>query len=134
MADFQYMIIGVTKAETGSMDAYFFNQIIADQYDYAYLGCPTGSGIIPTWFTWNTGSLSNTNQKDNQMYTPYPTATQRGKLYWVGTGSFEANYSGIPNNECPTNGSVEAYCACSSPLLDWHFHPRVSAQDRNLLN
>lgn len=98
MADFQYMIIGVTKAETGSMDTYFFNQIIANNYDYAYLGCPTGSDPLPTWYTWSTGSKSNTNDKDAQMYTPYPTATQRGKLYWVGTGSFEANYSGIPNN------------------------------------
>jgi hypothetical protein len=111
MADFQYMVIGVTKAETGSMDNYFFNQIIADNYDYAYLGAPTGGGLIPTWYTWNTGSKSNTNDKDAQMYTPYPTATTRGKLYWVGTGSFEANYSGIPNNngfvnlEIPPSGS-----------------------------
>jgi hypothetical protein len=110
MADFQYMIIGVTKAETGSMDAYFFNQNIADNYDYAYLGCATGSGTIPTWFTWNTGSKSNTNDKDAQMYTPYPTATQRGKLYWVGTGSFEAdpsipNKSGFVNLEIPPSGS-----------------------------
>ena len=96
MADFQYMIIGVTKAETGSMDSYFFNQNIADDYDYAYIGSTTGSVIRPTWYTWNTGSKSNTNDKDGQMYTPYPTATERGKLYWVGTGSFEAN-TGIPN-------------------------------------
>lgn len=99
MASFQYMIIGVTKAETGSMDAYFFNQIIANNYDYAYIGCPTGSDPLPTWYTWSTGSISNTNQSDLQMYTPYPAGgITRGKLYWVGTGSFEANYSGIPNS------------------------------------
>ena len=50
MADFQYMIIGVTKAETGSMDSYFFNQNIADDYDYAYIGSTTGSAIRPTWY------------------------------------------------------------------------------------
>ena len=111
MASFQYMIIGVTKAETGSMDIYFDNQLIADQYDYAYLGCATGSVPRPTWFTWNTGSLSNITQRNLQMYTPYPTGgIQRGKLYWVGTGSFETdpsipNKSGFVNLEIPPSGS-----------------------------
>jgi hypothetical protein len=110
MADFQYMIIGVGKNETGSMDTYFDNQLISDQYDYAYLGCATGSVPPPTWFTWNTGSLSNITQRNLQMYTPYPTATERGKLYWVGTGSFETD-SSIPNKsnfvnlEIPPSGS-----------------------------
>ena len=110
MASFQYMIIGVTKAETGSMDIYFDNQLIADQYDYAYLGCATGSVPPPTWFTWNTGSLSTTTLRDQQMYTPYPTSTERGKLYWVGTGSFEndpsiPNKSNFVNLEIPPSGS-----------------------------
>jgi hypothetical protein len=110
MADFQYMIIGVSKIETGSMDIYFDNQLISDQYDYAYLGCATGSGTIPTWFTWNTGSLSDKTQRTLQMYTPFPTSTQRGKLYWVGTGSFEndlaiPNRSGFVNLEIPPSGS-----------------------------
>lgn len=97
MADFHYMIIGVGKTETGSMDTWFDNQLLADNYDYAYLGCPTGSSTPPTWNTWSTGSLSNTTQRDQQMYTPYPTSTERGKLYWVGTASFEADYASIPN-------------------------------------
>jgi hypothetical protein len=112
MADFQYMIIGVTKAETGSMDTYFDSKINGSEYDYAYIGCPSGSGFPPppTVFTWPTGSLSNTNQKDLQMYTPYPTTPVRGKLYWVGTGSFEndgsiPNKSGFVNLEIPSSGS-----------------------------
>jgi hypothetical protein len=111
MADFQYMIIGVTIAETGSMDNYFFNYLIADNYDYAYLGAPTGSGTIPTWFTWNTASLADTNQKNLQMFAGYPsTSPLRGKLYWVGTGSFETdpsipNKSGFVNLEIPPSGS-----------------------------
>lgn len=102
MASFQYMIIGVTKAETGSMDAYFDVLIDNGNYDYAYLGNPTSSSPFfppPTWNTWSTGSLADPTQNDFQMYTPYPSGSiQRGKLYWIGTGSFEANYSGIPNN------------------------------------
>jgi hypothetical protein len=102
MADFQYMVIGVTKAETGSMDAYFDVRIDNGNYDYAYLGCPTSSAPgfpPPTWFTWNTGSLADPTQNDLQMYTPYPAGgITRGKLYWVGTGSFETDYAGIPNN------------------------------------
>jgi hypothetical protein len=110
MANFQYMIIGVGKDETGSMDTYFFNKNIGDDYDYAYIGSTTGSAIPPTWYTWNTGSLSNTNSSDQQMYTPYPTSTERGKLYWVGTGSFEIdpsipNKSGFVNLEIPPSGS-----------------------------
>jgi hypothetical protein len=111
MADFQYMIIGVTKAETGSMDAYFNSKINSGDYDFAYIGCPSGSGIVPSWFTWPTGSKSNTNDKDAQMYTPYPTSTVRGKLYWIGTGSFETDYPNIPNRtefvnlNIPSSGS-----------------------------
>jgi hypothetical protein len=110
MADFQYMVIGVTKAETGSMDTYFFNKNIGDDYDYAYVGSTTGSAIPPTWYTWNTGSLSDTNQKDLQMFVGYPsTSPTRGKLYWVGTGSFEndlaiPNRSGFVNLEIPPSG------------------------------
>jgi hypothetical protein len=112
MADFQYMVIGVTKAETGSMDALFDVLIDNGNYDYAYLGCPTSSGPFPppTWNTWSTGSLANTTQRDLQMYTPYPSTPVRGKLYWVGTGSFETDYGGIPNNtgfvnlELPSTG------------------------------
>jgi hypothetical protein len=101
MANFQYMVIGVTKAETGSMDAYFDVRIDNGNYDFAYLGCPTSSGPFPppTWFTWNTGSLADPTQNDLQMFAGYPsTSPLRGKLYWVGTGSFETDYSGIPNN------------------------------------
>jgi hypothetical protein len=109
MANFQYMIIGVGKGITSSMDTYFFNKNIGDDFDYAYIGSNSGSGATPTWYTWDTGSLSDTNQSNQQMYTPYPTSTERGKLYWVGTGSFEAdpsipNKSGFVNLEIPPDG------------------------------
>jgi hypothetical protein len=110
MADFQYMIIGVTKFETGSMDTHFNTKNSADNFDYAYIGGLSGSGSPPSWFTWNKGSKSSNTDKDSQMYTPYPTSTERGKLYWVGTGSFEAdpsipNKSGFVNLEIPPSGS-----------------------------
>jgi hypothetical protein len=98
MAAFYYMITGVTKAETGSMDAYFSNQTLTNDYNYAYLGCPTGSGARPSWWTWNTASLADKNQKDLQMYTPYPTSTTRGKLYWVTTSSYYSD-GAIPNRD-----------------------------------
>ena len=117
MADFQYMAIGLTRDETGSMDNHFDVLLsIANNYDYAYLGCPTGSAPPPTWNTWSTGSKANVNDRDAQMYTPFPQAstgrpaTKRGKLYWVGTGSFEAdlalpNKSGFVNLEIPPSGA-----------------------------
>jgi hypothetical protein len=98
MAAFYYMITGVTKAETGSMDTYFTTKLNAANYNYAYLGCPTGSPKPGSDFTWNTGSLADTNQKDFQMYTPYPTSTTRGKLYWVTTSSYYSDGT-IPNRD-----------------------------------
>ena len=102
MAAFYYMITGVTKAETGSMDTHFSNQTLINDYNYAYLGCPTGSGARPSWWTWNTGSRADSSLKDFQMYTPYPTATTRGKLYWVTTSSYFAD-GAIPNRETFVN-------------------------------
>jgi hypothetical protein len=98
MAAFYYMITGVTKAETGSMDTYFSTQTTANLYDYAYLGAPTGSSGRPPWWTWNTASRSDSSLKDFQMYTPYPTATTRGKLYWVTTSSYYSD-GAIPNRD-----------------------------------
>ena len=111
MAAFYYMITGVTKAETGSMDSYFNGQDVSVKYNYAYIGMTSASGANPpSWWTWSTGSLADNTQKNLQMFSPYPTSTTRGKLYWVGTGSFEAdpsipNKSSFVNLEIPNAGS-----------------------------
>ena len=97
MASF-YMIAGFSKSQTGSLDTYFDNFSSAQSsYDYAYLGIPTGS-LNPTssYFTWPVGSRANSTLRDLQMYTPYPTGTERGKLYWVDKTAY-ANDASIPN-------------------------------------
>jgi hypothetical protein len=111
MAAFQYMITGVINTQTASMDTYFDVFIDQGNFDFAYIGCPSSSvSPSPTWFTWPTGSLADNTQKNLQMFSPYPTSTTRGKLYWVGTGSFEAdpsipNKSSFVNLEIPNAGS-----------------------------
>lgn len=97
MASF-YMIAGFSKSQTGSLDTYFDNFSSAQSsYDYAYLGIPTGS-LNPTssYFTWPVGSRANSTLRDLQMYTPYPTGTERGKLYWVDKTAY-ANDASIPD-------------------------------------
>ena len=103
MAAFYYMITGVTKAETGSMDSYFNGQDVSVKYNYAYIGMTSASGANPpSWWTWSTGSLADNTQKNLQMFSPYPTSTTRGKLYWVTTSSYYSD-GAIPNRETFVN-------------------------------
>lgn len=89
MASF-FMICGFPKINTGSLDTHFDNYSFnLDSYDYAYLGIPTGSANpTSSGFTWPVASRANSSLRDLQMYTPYPTGTERGKLYWVTISSF----------------------------------------------
>jgi hypothetical protein len=95
-----YMITGVDKSQTGSYDTYFDDKSsVQNSYNYAYLGIPTGStNPTSSYFTWPVGSRSNSTLKTLQMYTPFPTGTERGKLYWV-TASIYITDPNLPNKE-----------------------------------
>ena len=94
-----YMIAGFSKSATGSMDTYFVNfSSILNSRSYIYLGIPTGStNPTSSFFTFPVGSRANSTLRDLQMYTPYPTGTERGKLYFVDKATF-VNDPSIPDN------------------------------------
>ena len=87
-----YMIIGVDKSLTGSYDAYF--DTAAPPMAYAYLGINVG--ITSSFFTWNKASRETSSLSNLQMYTPFPTGSERGKLYWVSSSTWD-NDKTIPN-------------------------------------
>ena len=82
------MVTGIDKTKTGSYDTYFDNQTsVQDNKGYAYLGIRNLPTPRPE-FTWPSASKNDFNLRDLQMYTPYPTGTERGKLYWVDIATF----------------------------------------------
>ena len=87
-----YMITGVDKSLTGSYDTYFDNA--APPMDYAYLGINVGQ--TSSFFTWNKASRQTSSLSDLQMYTPFPTGSERGKLYWVSSSAWNSD-TNIPN-------------------------------------
>jgi hypothetical protein len=86
------MIIGVDKSLTGSYDTYFDNA--PPPMDYAYLGINVGQ--TSSFFTWNKASRQTSSLSDLQMYTPFPTGSERGKLYWVSSSTWISDPN-IPN-------------------------------------
>lgn len=87
-----YMIIGVDKSLTGSYDTYFDNA--TPLMDYAYLGIDVGQ--TSSFFTWNKASRETSSLSNLQMYTPFPTGSERGKLYWVSSSTWDSDKT-IPN-------------------------------------
>lgn len=88
-----YMIAGVDKTQTGSYDTHFDS--LSATYNYAYLGI---SEVTASYFTWPVASRASSSLRDLQMYTPYPTGSERGKLYWVTTSTFITDPS-LPTKE-----------------------------------
>jgi hypothetical protein len=86
------MITGVDKSLTGSYDTYFDNSLPATSY--AYLGINVGQ--TSSFFTWNKASRETSSLRDLQMYTPFPTGSERGKLYWIRSSTWDGSQS-IPN-------------------------------------
>jgi hypothetical protein len=85
-----YMITGVDRTKTGSYDAEYDNYSFNLGFtNFAYLGIPSGSSnpTSSAW-TWPVASRADSTLRDSQMYTPYPTGTERGKLYWVDIATF----------------------------------------------
>jgi len=82
-----WMIIGLDKSKTGSMDTYFDTTGSTGQ-NYAYVGCKAPA---TAYFQFPSGSRGNFSLRDLQMYTPYPTGTERGKLYLVDHLSWSNN-------------------------------------------
>ena len=87
-----YMITGVDKSLTGSYDTYFDAK--TPSMDYAYLGI--NPGPTSSFFTWNKASRQTSSLRDLQMYTPFPTGSERGKLYWISSSTWISD-TGIPN-------------------------------------
>ena len=91
-SDSYWMIIGIDKSKTGSMDTFF------DTYptvNYAYVGCKTPA---TAYFQFPSGSKKDFSLRDLQMYTPYPTSTERGKLYLVDQLEWASNSSNVPTS------------------------------------
>ena len=89
-----WMATGVGVTNTGSLDTYWNTKILGSDYNYAYLGAiPPGTAHVK--YTWPTGSRGNTTLKDLQMYTPYPTGTTRGKLYFVQLSAYATDSASI---------------------------------------
>jgi hypothetical protein len=88
------MITGVDKSLTGSYDDFFLNA--TPPMDYAYLGINVGQ--TSSFFTWNKASRETSSLSDLQMYTPYPTGSERGKLYWVSSSAWDIDM-GIPDRD-----------------------------------
>ena len=89
-----WMATGVGVSNTSSLDTFWNAKVVADDYNYAYLGVvpPITPNIN---YTWPTGSRGNNALKDLQMYTPYPTGTTRGKIYLVQLSSYTADSASI---------------------------------------
>jgi hypothetical protein len=118
-----WMVTGVDKTRTSSYDTYYDNKTsVGQSQDYAYLGIRNLSPARPE-FTWPSASKNNFSLRDLQMYTPYPTGTERGKLYFVDPEVYSSE-SSIPGKggyfplEMATNGSstTASYCVVTPTL------------------
>jgi hypothetical protein len=89
-----WMATGVSVNSTGSLDTFWNTKIASSNYNYAYLGIPSPGTSDPK-YTWPTGSRGNNALKDLQMYTPYPTGTTRGKLYFVQLSAYATDSASI---------------------------------------
>jgi len=102
-----YHVIGVPKTQTGSMDTYWDAKLgLSGEYRYAYLGC-TSPSTPSNDFTFDSGSRGNSALRDFQMYTPFPTSIERGKLYLVENSAYTTdasiiNKSGFVEMNLPT--------------------------------
>lgn len=122
-----WMAVGVDKNNTGSFDTYWDLQIIADNYNYAYLGIQAPT--TPTsQYTFPTGSRGSYLNRDLQMYTPYPTGTDRGKLYFVQLSSFTTDYAAIES----ATGLASKFVELSSPTGGVYYIITPSLNDPTL--
>jgi len=84
-----WMVVGVDKTQTGSLDSAFDAELSVNNYNYAYIGGAVAA--TSATYTWPTGSNKNVASRDLQMYTPYPSGTERGKLYFITVTEFVTN-------------------------------------------
>ena len=87
-----WMVTGVDKTRTGSLDTYFDSKVTGGDYDYAYIGSANDNPPFPypTTYTWPSGSNESRGDRNLQMYTPNPNS-ERGKLYFVKTDTFSTD-------------------------------------------
>jgi hypothetical protein len=87
-------ITGVGQSLTSSFDTFWDAKTIANNYGYGYLGSyPPATPDVN--YTLDSGSGANTASKPLQMYTPFPTSTVRGKLYFLTSTNFASDYSAL---------------------------------------
>ena len=115
------MVTGIDKTKTGSYDTYFDNKTsVQDNKEYAYLGI-RNLATPRSEFTWPSASKNDFNLRDLQMYTPYPTGTERGKLYFVDIDVYSSE-SSIPGRggyyslQLPNNGTTGSYFVVTPTL------------------
>ena len=87
-------ITGVGQSLTSSFDTFWDAKTIANNYGYGYLGSypPVTPNVN---YTLDSGSGANTTSKPLQMYTPFPTSTVRGKLYFLTGTNFTSDYAAL---------------------------------------
>ena len=78
-----WMARGAAKTATGSLDTWFDGTYAGytKGIDYAYIGIEATGDLTGSF--WASGSDNDVNDRDAQMYTPYPTGTEIGKLYFI---------------------------------------------------
>jgi hypothetical protein len=87
MASGPWMVIGVDKTQTGSLDTFVNSTVPGQGYtkgqDCAFIGIPGAASPTSTSF-WTSGSdLGGVGPNDDAMFTPYPSSSEGGKLYFV---------------------------------------------------
>ena len=103
------MAIGLNQKDTGSMDTYWADQTsVQNDPSFVSIGNRDLSGPRNTYYftSGSNGSGWNYPSSTGSMYTPYPTGTERGKLYLVDESRWDANLA----NQLPvTSGWVTLF-------------------------
>ena len=92
-----YMALGVNQTETGSMDTFFANQTsVSDNPSYVAIGNRNLATPRNTYYftSGSNGSGWNYPSSTGSMYTPFPTGTERGKLYLIAIDDFDDALTG----------------------------------------
>ncbi len=118
-------MIGVNVLQTASLDLIFDAAISngAFAWNYGYLGCPSPGSTPQSYFTFNTGSRNTTSLRNFQMYTPYPTNTTRGKLYWLSSDQLSVASLGTISS---------SFVSVATPAPDYYYVVTPSLEDPTL--
>ena len=87
MAAGPWMVIGVPVTSTSSFDTFVNSTVPGQGYikgqDCAFIGIP-GAAAPPSTSFWTSGSdEGGITPNDDAMFTPYPSSSEGGKLYFI---------------------------------------------------